>query len=201
MSFSRKKNPSHVAQVDTPWPSSCPSEGSPSMRADAPVEMISASARYSVLPTHAPNGEADRSTRSTSAVTNSAPKRSACSPNFIMSSGPRMPYGKPGYVPTHVGRTRCPPASAASITIGLRSARAAYSAAVRPAGPDPTMTRSRTSFMERFPGSFRRRNRRPPRPAERTGDDEDSAEDQVRGPDSGRDVDVDQPEEPDRDDR
>src|SRR5262245_31516168 len=95
----------------------------------------------------------------------------------------------------------CPPASAPSITMGLRSARAAYSAAVRPAGPDPTMTRSRTSLMGPFPGSFRRGNRRPPRPAERAGDDEDSAEDQVGGPDAGGDVDVDQPEEPDRHDR
>ena len=66
------------------------------MRADAPVEMIRASERYSVPPTHVPNGDADRSTRSTSAVTNSAPKRSACSRNFIISSGPRTPSGKPG---------------------------------------------------------------------------------------------------------
>src|SRR4029450_8160403 len=95
----------------------------------------------------------------------------------------------------------CPPASAPSITIGRRSARAAYRAAVRPAGPDPTMTSSRTSFMGRFPGSFRRRDLCPPRPAERAGDDEDSAEDQVRRPDAGRNVDIDEPEEPDRDDR
>jgi hypothetical protein len=66
------------------------------MRADAPVERIRASERYSVSPTHVPNGDPDRSRRSTSAVTNSAPKRSACSRNFIISSGPRMPSGKPG---------------------------------------------------------------------------------------------------------
>jgi hypothetical protein len=36
----RKKKPSHVAHVDTPWPSSCRSEGSPIIRAVAPVAMI-----------------------------------------------------------------------------------------------------------------------------------------------------------------
>ena len=40
----RKKNPSQVAQVDTPWPISARSAGSPSRRADAPVAMISARA-------------------------------------------------------------------------------------------------------------------------------------------------------------
>src|SRR5204862_235720 len=61
MSFSRKKNPSHVAHVDTPWPSRRASDGRPSIRADAPVEMIRASERYSVLPSHAAHGDADQS--------------------------------------------------------------------------------------------------------------------------------------------
>ena len=39
----RKKNPSHVAQVETPCPSSVRSDGRPSRRADAPVAMISVS--------------------------------------------------------------------------------------------------------------------------------------------------------------
>src|SRR5256886_2976524 len=94
----------------------------------------------------------------------------------------------------------CPPASAPSMTTGLRSARAAYRAAVSPAGPDPTMTSSRTSFMGRFPGSFGRGHLCPPRPAEHAGDDEDSAEDEVRRPDTPGQVDVDQPEQPDRHD-
>src|SRR5829696_214544 len=63
------------------------------------------------------------------------------------------------------------------------------------------MMSSRTSVMGRFPGSFGRGRLRPPRPAERAGGDEDSAEDEVRGPDPGGHVDVDQPEQADGDDR
>ena len=48
ISWPRKKNPSHVAHVDTPWPSSSRSESSPSMRACAPVEMMIVWAAYSV---------------------------------------------------------------------------------------------------------------------------------------------------------
>ena len=60
---------------------------------------------------------------------------------------------------------------------------------------------SRTSVMGRFPGSFGRGRLRPPRPAERAGGDEDSSEDEVRGPDPGGHVDVDQSEQTDGDDR
>jgi hypothetical protein len=97
MGFSRKKKPSQVAHVETPCPSNRCSAGRPSMRADAPVVMIIDLARISRSPTQTPNGPPGvSSTRSASAVTNSAPKRSACSRNFIMSSGPRMPSGNPG---------------------------------------------------------------------------------------------------------
>jgi hypothetical protein len=72
------------------------SDGMPSMRALAPVDTMTECARYSVSPTKTPNGEPEKSTRSASAVTNSAPNRSACSRNFIMSSGPRIPSGNPG---------------------------------------------------------------------------------------------------------
>ena len=41
----RKKNPSQVAQVDTPWPISARSDGRPSSRADAPVAMMSVCVR------------------------------------------------------------------------------------------------------------------------------------------------------------
>ena len=41
----RKKKPSQVAQVDTPWPISARSDGRPSSRADAPVAMISVAGR------------------------------------------------------------------------------------------------------------------------------------------------------------
>jgi hypothetical protein len=44
MSWSRKKKPSQVAQVETPWPTSSCSPGSPSITGRAPVEMITASA-------------------------------------------------------------------------------------------------------------------------------------------------------------
>src|SRR5215216_2137467 len=70
-----------------------------------------------------------------------------------------------------------------------------------PPASAPTMTSSRTSVMGRFPGSFGRGRLRPPRPAERAGDEEDSAEDEVRGPDPGGQVDVEQPEQTDGDDR
>jgi hypothetical protein len=123
--FSRKKNPSHVAQVETPWPRRRCSDGSPSIRAVAPVVTIIALPRYSVLATQTPNGDADRSTRSASAVTNSAPKRSACSRNFIISSGPRMPSGKPGKFSTSVVSMSWPPAPMPSTTIGRRLARPA----------------------------------------------------------------------------
>ena len=36
-----------MAQVETPWPTSFASDGSPSQRADAPVAMISVLASYS----------------------------------------------------------------------------------------------------------------------------------------------------------
>src|SRR6202521_733825 len=42
ISFPRKKYPSHVAQVDTPYPISLRSDSSPIMRAVAPAAMISA---------------------------------------------------------------------------------------------------------------------------------------------------------------
>src|SRR5215510_11582421 len=71
----------------------------------------------------------------------------------------------------------CPPAAMPSITRGRRSARPAYTAAVSPEGPAPMMMTSRTSGIRvlRAGGSDR--------PAERAGDHEDSAEDQIREPD------------------
>ena len=67
------------------------------MRAVAPVVMIiDRAAELAFADPHAERLAEERSTRSASAVTNSAPKRSACSRNFIISSGPRMPSGKPG---------------------------------------------------------------------------------------------------------
>ena len=47
----RKKNPSQVAQVDTPWPSNRCSEGRSSINALAPVETIT---EWAVVSTSAP---------------------------------------------------------------------------------------------------------------------------------------------------
>src|SRR3954471_14441804 len=53
----------------------------------------------------------------------------------------------PGQFSTSVVIISCPPASRPSMTSGLRLARAAYSAAVSPAGPDPIMTTLRNRDM------------------------------------------------------
>ena len=95
-SRSRKKKPSQVAQVETPRPRYWRSPGSPSILALAPVEMMSALPVYSSSSTQARNGGPARSTLVASARMNSAPKRSACSRILPISSGPRIPVGKPG---------------------------------------------------------------------------------------------------------
>src|SRR5215831_1192600 len=69
-----------------------------------------------------------------------APKCAAWSRMAAISSGPMMPLGKPGKFSTAVVSINCPPASSPSINTGFRLARAVYSAAVSPAGPDPMMT-------------------------------------------------------------
>src|SRR5688572_32012295 len=54
-----------------------------------------------------------------------------------------MPSRKPGQFSTSVVSISCPPASSPSITRGCKLARAVYSAAVSPAGPEPMMMTSR----------------------------------------------------------
>src|SRR3712207_28545 len=61
-----------------------------------------------------------------------------------ISCGPWMPSGKPGKFSTSVVVMSAPPNCEPSKTSGCRFARAAYVAAVYPAGPDPMMIRSRT---------------------------------------------------------
>ena len=51
-----------------------------------------------------------------------------------------IPSRKPGQLSTNVVSISCPPASIPSTSSGFKLARAAYSAAVKPAGPDPMMT-------------------------------------------------------------
>src|SRR4029453_8318058 len=48
-----------------------------------------------------------------------------------------MPSRKPGQFSTSVVSINCPPASSPSMMSGFRLARAEYSAAVSPAGPEP----------------------------------------------------------------
>ena len=78
----------------------------------------------SVLPTRTTKGEVEKSTLSTSAVRNSVPKRSDCSRNFAMRSGPMIPSGKPGKFSTSVVSMSWPPACRPSIMSGERFARA-----------------------------------------------------------------------------
>ena len=87
-------------------------------------------------------GSAVRSTSVTSSARSSAPNRSACLRMASIRSGPWIPPGKPGKFSTSVVFMSAPPAvTEPSNTSGLSWARAAYSAAVYPAGPDPmTMT-------------------------------------------------------------
>ena len=119
--LSRKKKPSQVAHVDTPWPISARSDGSPSSRADAPVATMSASRRV-LAPRRSSrvNGRRETSTAVTSPWTISAPKRSACARISAISSGPMMPSRKPGKFSTIVVSISCPPASSPSMTSGLQ---------------------------------------------------------------------------------
>ncbi len=125
MCWPRKKKPSQVAQDETPWPSSSCSPGTPSGRQAEPVARMTARAWYSVLPIHTRFTAPRSSTRDTSSVMYSAPKRSACLRMLSISSGPRMPSGKPGKFSTSVVVIKAPPACAPSITSGRRFARAA----------------------------------------------------------------------------
>ena len=96
ISWPRKKKPSHVAHVETPCPINGSSCSSPSISARAPVDTMTARARYSSAPTHTPKGRAERSTLVTLAVRYSAPKRSAWARNEPISSGPITPSMNPG---------------------------------------------------------------------------------------------------------
>jgi hypothetical protein len=94
--LSLKNEPSQVAQADTPRPWRRCSDSSPSQRALAPVATITAFARYSSRSTHTRNGRSEKSTRVTSSVSSSAPKRSAWRRKSSIISGPMTPSGYPG---------------------------------------------------------------------------------------------------------
>ncbi len=126
-SWSRKKNPSHVAHQDTPCPDSRVSLGTPSWRYPDPMARITARARYSVpAPSRTTFTGPVRSTSTASSATRSAPNRSACLRRLSIRSGPRMPSGKPGKFSTSVVFISAPPAvTDPSSTTGASRARAA----------------------------------------------------------------------------
>lgn len=62
-----------------------------------------------------------------------------------------MPFWKPGKFSTSVVFISSPPNSYPSNTRGLSSARAAYIAAVYPAGPEPMTITSRTAVLSAPP--------------------------------------------------
>ena len=99
ITFSPLKNaPSHTPQVETPWPPSSTSPGTPSRFGSAPMARMIAFAWYSSSFTHTrcmPPSLSSR--RVASSVMKRVPKRSACSRNLTISSGPMIPSsGKPG---------------------------------------------------------------------------------------------------------
>ncbi len=121
-----KKNPSQVAQADTPAPMRAFSEESPRNLAEAPVATITVQERISrpssVVIEKPPSG--DFSIFSTMAVSMRAPKRVTWARIFSMSSGPVIPSGNPGKFSTSVVMVSCPPAWGPSITSGDKKARA-----------------------------------------------------------------------------
>ena len=96
ISRSRKKKPSHVAQADTPRPRSRVSLSRPSHSAEAPVAMMTDSARYSVPRAQIRKGRDEKSTRSISTSKSREPTRSAWARIAAIRSGPWMPSAKPG---------------------------------------------------------------------------------------------------------
>ena len=96
MSWSLKKKPSQVAQVETPRPMSSRSPGRPRSLAEAPVAMMTVSASCVTSATFTTNGRRMNSTAVTSSPTISVPKRSACLRIVSISSGPMTPSTKPG---------------------------------------------------------------------------------------------------------
>ena len=100
--LSRKKYPSQVAQVDTPWPISVRSDSSPSSRADAPVARINDLVSCTSSPSRTEKGGDPSSTAVTSPLMISVPNRSAWVRSSAISSGPMTPSRYPGKFSTMV---------------------------------------------------------------------------------------------------
>ena len=115
MSCPRKKKPSQVAQVETPWPSRR------LLARQAEHQRLGAGGRRSRLGPVGRLGrvgiadpDAERAVREVDPgdlgrCMSSAPKRSACSRILVISSGPMMPSGKPGKFSTSVVSISWPP--------------------------------------------------------------------------------------------
>ena len=90
-SLPRKKNPSQVAQVETPCPMRRPSPGTPIFRAEAPEAMISVLAcNVASASTVIVRGGRVTSTAVISPLRNSVPKRSAWARISFIRSGPMI---------------------------------------------------------------------------------------------------------------
>ena len=130
ISWPRKKKPSQVAHVDSPWPIRRSSASRPSISDWAPVLTMTALAGYSVSRTQTRKGRSLKSTLVTFSVMISVPNRSACSRIPCISSGPMMPSGNPGKFSTSVVSISWPPGwslvldGSPSMSSGARLARA-----------------------------------------------------------------------------
>jgi hypothetical protein len=93
------------------------------------------------------NGLEEKSTDTTFSFIISVPKRVTCLVIFSISSGPKIPSGNPGKFSTSVVNINCPPGAIPPMTKGFNSARAAYKAAVKPAGPLPIIIVLRMSCV------------------------------------------------------
>src|SRR3990167_1276969 len=90
-----KKNPSQVAQLETPCPRSLVSDSNPSHWAEAPVAMMRASDVNSSSATQTLNGRVETSTFVAFFRSNVAPNFSACPKKRCIRSGPKI-EGNPG---------------------------------------------------------------------------------------------------------
>ena len=124
---SRKKNPSQVAQYETPRPDSRDSPSMPILRGAEPVAKMTASASWlPPLPRVTFFTGPSMSSSTTSSYSTSAPNRSACSCILAIRSGPMIASGNPGKFSTSVVFISSPPASTElATTSGFRFARAA----------------------------------------------------------------------------
>src|ERR1700677_2839721 len=120
----------------------------PVIRGDASVAMMTVFARIVLSEQTSFLGKEEKSTDRTSACSNRVPNFAACFLRLSISRKPSTPSGNPGKFSTSLVVVSCPPGSGPSMTSGPRLARAAYTAAVRPAQPVPMMTTFSTGGLD-----------------------------------------------------